>query len=64
MKRFRNVSVYYRNSDGIMKKIPNVRLYLTKEKYISGKGYKKGDNLVKVYTLPPLQVPQELILED
>ena len=64
MKRFRNVSVYYRNSDGIMKKIPNVRLFLTKEKYISGKGYKKVDNLVKVYTLPPLQVPQELILED
>ena len=66
MKRFRNVSVYYRNSDGIMKKIPYVRLFLTKEKYISGKDFstKKGDYLKKVYTLPPLQIPQELILED
>ncbi len=54
MKRFRNVSVYYRNSDGIMKKIPNVKLFYDT----------KGEQLVKVYTLPPLQVPQELILED
>ncbi len=55
MKRFRNVSVYYRNSDGIMKKIPNVKVFIdTKNK----------DTLVKMYTLPPLQVPQELILED
>jgi len=54
MKRFRNVSVYYRNSDGIMKKIPNVKLFYDT----------KGEKMVKVYTLPPLQVPQELILED
>jgi len=54
MKRFRNVSIYYRNSDGIMKKIPNVKVFIdTKNK----------DLPVKMYTLPPLQVPQELDLE-
>ena len=50
--RFRNVSIYYRNSDGIMKKIPNIKLFLDS----------KGENLVKVYTLPPVK-PQEINLE-
>jgi hypothetical protein len=61
MKRFRNVSIYYRNSDGIMKKIPNVKLFL--DKGFGGRGV-KGEKLVKVYTLPPGKVPQEIILED
>ena len=52
--RFRNVSIYYRNSDGIMKKIPNIKLFLDT----------KGNHLVKVYTLSPGKVPQEIILED
>ncbi|MBT6894111.1 MAG: hypothetical protein HOA20_01835 [Rhodobacterales bacterium] len=60
MKRFRNVSIYYRDSDGIMKKIPNVKLF-----YDTGFGGRfKGEKLVKVYTLPPGKVPQEIILED
>ncbi len=36
-----------------MKKIPHVKLFYDN----------KNDNLVKVYTLPPLKHPQELILE-
>jgi len=50
--RFRNVSIYYRNSDGIMKKIPNIKLFLDS----------KGEKLVKVYTLPPVKA-QEINME-
>ena len=54
MKRYRTVSIYYRNSDGIMKKIPNVKLFYDT----------KGEKLLEVYTIPPGKVPQEIILED
>ena len=44
-----------------MKKIPNVKLFL--DKGFGGSGF-KGEKLVKVYTLPPGKVPQEIILGD
>jgi len=49
MKRFRSVSVYYRDENKVMRKIPHVKAHLDK-----GKAF-------KVYTLPPVQL-QELDL--
>tara|TARA_R110002110_G_scaffold135567_1_gene319728 strand:- start:895 stop:1044 length:150 start_codon:yes stop_codon:yes gene_type:complete len=49
MKRFRSVSVYYRDEEGVMRKIPHVVAHLSRGK------------VFRVYTLPPVE-GQELKL--
>lgn len=41
LKRFRSVSIYVRDKDGIMRSIPNVKAFID------------NGEVVKVYTLPP-----------
>jgi len=52
MKRYRSVSIYYRNNQKVFKKIPNVLVFVDEKKNIPE----------RVYTLPPLKHPQELDL--
>lgn len=49
MKRFRSISVYYRDENKVMRKIPHLKAHLDKGK------------VFKVYTLPPVK-EQELEL--
>lgn len=51
MKRFRHLAVYYRDAKKVMRKIPDVYLFID------------GNNLVKVYTLSPIS-GQQIILEE
>lgn len=44
MKRFRSVSIYYRDSKKIFQRIPHVKVFVDEKKKIPE----------KVYTLPPL----------
>lgn len=41
MKRFRSVSVYYRDEEGVMRKIPHMKAHIARGK------------VFRVYTLPP-----------
>jgi len=41
MKRFRHVGLYYRDRDGVFRRIPHLVLFID------------GDDLVKVYTNKP-----------
>ena len=50
MKRFRAISVYYRDENKVMRRIPDV------------KALTDGKLVYKVYTLPPVK-PQEINLE-
>tara|TARA_R100001463_G_scaffold126536_1_gene184297 strand:+ start:667 stop:816 length:150 start_codon:yes stop_codon:yes gene_type:complete len=49
MKRFRSVSVYYRDENKVMRKIPNLKAHLD------------SGEVFRVYTLPPVK-EQELKL--
>ena len=46
LKRFRSVSIYVRDKDGIMRSIPNV------------KAFSDNGKVVKVYTLPPVKLQE------
>jgi|TARA_R110000823_G_C15853923_1_gene492464 hypothetical protein len=49
MKRFRTVSVYYRDEEGVMRKIPHVVAHLDK------------GSVFRVYTLPPVELQEMYI---
>ena len=54
-RKFRNLSLYYRDESGTMRKVPGIKLLMLLEKY--------GGGMAKVYTFTPWK-EQEISLED